>query len=74
MSASLAVRENAISKETDIKQVGGNLSIVRPSAAERDGKNSRPSFLADGMGIEDPTAGLSQTAALVAALDRSDLS
>ncbi len=50
VSASLAVRENAISKETDVQASGSNLPVVRPSAAERDGDSNCPSYFADGMG------------------------
>ena len=74
VSASLAVRENAISKETDIRQVGA----ICLSCGHRQQNAAKTTavrhFLPMEWETEDSNGRLSQTAALVAALDRSDLS
>ena len=74
VSASLAVRENAISKETDIRQVGAICLSCGHRQQNATGTTAVRHFLPMEWESEDPSAGLSQTAALVAALDRSDLS
>ena len=73
VSASLAVRENAISKETDIRQVGAICLSCSHRQQNAPGTTAVRHF-SPMERAEDPTDSLGQTAALVAALDRSDLS
>ena len=74
VSASLAVRENAISKETDIRQVGAICLSCGHRQQSATGTAAVRHFLPMEWEPKDATDRLSQTAALVVALDRSDLS
>jgi hypothetical protein len=74
VSASLAVRENPISKETDIRQVGAICLSCGHRQQNVTGTTAVRHFLPMEWEPEDPTAGLSQTTALLAALNRTDLS
>ena len=74
VSASLAVRENAISKETDIRQVGAICLSCGHRQQNVPGTTAVRHFPPMEWETEYPTDRLAQTAALVAALDRSDLS
>ena len=71
VSASLAVRENVISKETDIRQVGA----ICLSCGHRQQNATGTAAVRHFLPMEwDATDRPNQTAALVAALDRADLS
>ncbi len=73
VSASLAVRENAISKETDVRQVGAICLSCGHRQQNATGTAAVRHFLPMEWEPEDATDRLSQTAALVEALDRADL-
>jgi hypothetical protein len=73
VSASLAVRENPISKETDIRQVGANCLSCGHRQRNATGTAAVRHFLPMEWEPEDVIDRLSQPAALVEALDRSDL-
>lgn len=72
VSASLAVRENPISKETDIRQVGAICLSCGHRQPNATGTTAVRHFLPMEWEPEDSTAGLSQVTALVAVSDRSD--
>ena len=71
VSASLAVRENAISKETDIRQVGAICLSCGKRQQSASGTGSVRHF--SPMEWEDASDGPNQAVAFVQALDRADL-
>ena len=73
VSASLAVRENAISKETNVRQVGAICLSCGHRQQNATGTATVRHILPMEWEPEDAIDRLSQTAALVAALDRADL-
>jgi hypothetical protein len=73
VSPSLAVRENAISKETDVRQVGAICLSCGHRQENAIGRAAVRHFSPMEWEPEDATDPLSQTAALVEALDRADL-
>ena len=74
IAGSTAVRENEISKETDIRQVGSHLPVVRPSPGQSHRAGACVSSAADCMGAsrwsETP---VNPTAVFVEALNRAEL-
>ena len=72
VSASLAVRENVISKETDIRQVGAICVSCGLRDQNANGKASVRHFPPMEWEPEGAADSYSQTSALVKALDRAD--
>jgi hypothetical protein len=73
VSASLAVRENAISKETDIRQVGAICLSCGHRQQNATGTSAIRHFSPLEWEPADATDRLSQTTAFVEALDHADL-